>query len=177
MEEKRTNNHRLGLATSARREKFMTLLCSSLYICSLSRTCIWAKFPQSHQECWLFLYCWPTRLLRPHILVVACPSCWLPCSVEFSVLLPSLDCRLPLTSVDCLVLSLARSLPWSLLLNLGPSFPRPLPGLREISRASPLCVFRAKTEKGIFWLAFTHTHTTNAQYRVTSLENGKIRTS
>ena len=45
---RRTNNHRLGLAPSARRE---TLLCSFLCICGLSRACIRAKFPHSHQEC------------------------------------------------------------------------------------------------------------------------------
>ena len=63
---------------------------------------------------------------------------WLPCSVNFSVLPPSLD--------------------WLLLLILGPSFRRPLQVSWEISRASPLCGFRTKTDKGIFWLALTHIH-------------------
>ena len=45
---------------------------------------------------------------------------------------------------------------------LGPSFPRPLPVSWEISCASLLCRFCAKADKGIFWLALTHTHTANA---------------
>ena len=44
---------------------------------------------------------------------------------------------------------------------------RPHPVLREISRTSPFSGFRAKTDKGIFRLVFTHTHTMNAQHRVT----------
>ena len=82
--------------------------------------------------------------------------------------LSSLDFRRPPTSVDCLVLptalfcplllSLVSSLLSSLLFSLWPSFPRPLPTSWEISSSSPLSGFRTKTDKGIFWLALTHTH-------------------
>ena len=34
----------------------------------LSRTCIRAKLPQSHQECWIILSRWPTWHLSPHVL-------------------------------------------------------------------------------------------------------------
>ena len=63
---RKENNHRLGLAQSTQREKFVTLLCSSLCICRLLWACIRAKFPQSHQECWLIFSHWPTRRLGPH---------------------------------------------------------------------------------------------------------------
>ena len=93
------NKHRLGLAPSARRKKFMTLLHSFLCICELSWVCIWAKLPQSHQERWPILSRWPTQPLGLQVLAVGFPwlllttlSCWLPCSVW----LPS--------SVDCLLL-------------------------------------------------------------------------
>ena len=46
-----------------------------------------------------------------------------------------------------------------LLTALGPCFPRLLLVSLEISRASPLWGFRAKTYKGILWLALIHTHT------------------
>ena len=43
-----TNKHGLWSAPSAREEKFVTLLGSSLCICGLSRAYICAKLPQSH---------------------------------------------------------------------------------------------------------------------------------
>ena len=43
---RRTNNHRLGLAPSARREKSVTLLCI-LCFCGLTRACTRAKLPQA----------------------------------------------------------------------------------------------------------------------------------
>ena len=136
---RRTNNHR-------RREKFVTLLCSFLCISGLSRACSQAKFPQSHQERWLI----PLTLANP-----ASGSTG-PCS------------RLPPTSVDC-------SLLWYDLLSAFfcslwnlPSLV-PLPVSWEISRASPLCEFHTKTDKGILWLALTPTPTeTNATHRVTA---------
>ena len=74
-----------------------------------------------------------------------------------------LDRQLLSTSVDCPVLSqLVCYVQFSWLTPslffLGPSFPRPLPISWKISPISPLCGFRAKREKGIFWLALTHTH-------------------
>ena len=76
------------------------------------------------------------------------------CSL-FSTLLSSPDCLLLLSFVNYLSLS-----------SLGPSFPRPLPVSREISRSGPLCGFRAKADKGILRLTPTHTNTTNAQLSV-----------
>ena len=51
------------------------------------------------------------------------------------------------------------------------SFPRLLPVSKEISHASPLSGFRAKTDKGIFWLALNHTniHRTNAHHCATAI--------
>ena len=91
---KRTNKHELGLAPSARREKFVTLLHSFLCICELSRACIRAKFPQSHQERWLILSRWPTWPLGPQVLVVG----------FLRLLLTALSCRLH-SSADYPVLS------------------------------------------------------------------------
>ena len=93
------------------------------------------------------------------------PSSHLVSPAEFPVLPPSLDCRLSPISVDYPVL--CPGLFCQLLLTLWPSFPRPLRVSWEISRACPLCGFSAKTYKGIFWLALTHTYTTNAQHRIT----------
>ena len=46
--EEKKNNHGLGLAPSARREKSVRVLCSSPCVCRPSRACIRPKFPQSH---------------------------------------------------------------------------------------------------------------------------------
>ena len=78
--------------------------------------------------------------LGPHILAVGFPR----------LLLTTLSCRLPCPA-DCPVL-----------FSRGPSFPRPLPVSWEISRTSPLCGFRAKTD----WHLPTPTET-NATHRVT----------
>ena len=85
------------------------------------------------------------------------------------LLLTALSNRL-ISSADCLLLwptliSCAILLT-VLLSSLGPSFPRPLP----VSRTCPLCGLSDKTDKGIVWLAPTHTNTTNAQHRVTEVE-------
>ena len=98
VEEKRTNKHELGLAPSARREKFVTLFQSFLCIYELSQACIRVKFPQSPQERWLILSCCPTQPLVPQDPAVSFPwllltdfFCWLPCSVlgpSFLFLLP-----------------------------------------------------------------------------------------
>ena len=45
---RRTKKYRLGLAPSARKEKFLTLFCGFLCICELSQVCIRAKFPHSY---------------------------------------------------------------------------------------------------------------------------------
>ena len=55
----------------------------------LSRACIQAKLPQGHQECWLILSRWPTRLLSPQVLATTL-FCRLPWSVHFSWLVCSL---------------------------------------------------------------------------------------
>ena len=88
----RTNKHGLGLAQSARKEKFVTLFCCFLCICGLSRACIRAKFPHSQQERWHILAHWPPRPLGPQVfaprlavsflwLLLTALSCWLPSSV------------------------------------------------------------------------------------------------
>ena len=83
-------------------------------------------------------------------------------SSRLSALLSSLDWPSLSTGLFCSFLLTVLSCP----LSLGPSFPRPLPVSWDISRRSHFCGFRAKTDKGILWLALTHTET-NATYRIT----------
>ena len=133
---RRTNNHGLGLALSARRENFVTLWCSFLCICRLLRTCIRAKFPQSHQEYWLNPLRWPTRPLGSLVLAVA--FLWPSASFDF--------CR-QLSPADCLGLFYP-------VLSTALVCPVTLPPLvffrsRGKSRAQALCVgFAPKQTKG-----------------------------
>ena len=95
VEERRTNKHGLGLAPSARREKFVTLLCSL--------QCIWlsrAKFLHSHQECWLILMHWLTWLLSPQVPIprLAVVFLWSSPSPDFCWLLSPVDCILLFTA-------------------------------------------------------------------------------
>ena len=73
---------------------------------------------------------------------------WLTCPIDWSLLLPSADCVLLLTDLSCRLISgtYVSSSFWS----CGRS----------------LCGFRAKTDKGILWLAPTHTEM-DATYSVT----------
>ena len=121
---RKENKHGLVLAPSARREKFVSLLCSSPCICRPLWACIRAKFPQSHQECWLIFSRWPTwpesRGLAPVLFcwlpyslpffgLSACPDfCRLPCSIDWSVL-PPLFCFLLMIPWDLRPLVLFRS--------------------------------------------------------------------
>ena len=98
VEGKKTNKHGLGLAPGQEGE-----VCDTFQaFCELSQTCILAKLPQSHQECWFIFSRWPTRLESIH------PS---------SRLLSPADCLVPSTGLFCLLLcsaALGRLL-WSLL--------------------------------------------------------------
>ena len=130
---KQTNKHELGLAPSARREKFVTLLRSFLCICGLAWACIRVKFPLRHQEYWPILSRWPTQPLSPQVLAVTC-----------SLLLTSVDCSLLSTALFC-------PLPWSVLcpgLIRVLAFCRPLLLSWEITCASPLVGFAPKETKG-----------------------------
>ena len=51
------------------------------------------------------------------------------------------------------------------------AFPRLLPVSEEISWASTLCGFHAKTDKGIVWVGLTHTHRRNVHYCATIFRN------
>ena len=141
---RRTNNHGLGFASSVRREKSVTLLCI-LCFCGIMRACTRAKLPQAASNADL-----PSRVGQPGFCRSTGLSshlydfCWLVSSLPSSQLLTGLFCPLLLTD--------------SFSSALGPSFPRPLPVSWEISRASPLCGFRAKTDKRIFWVALSYTH-------------------
>ena len=95
---RKENKHELGLAPSARREKFVTFLCRTPCVCRLSQECITTKFPQSYLECWLILSRWPTRYLSPQVLAAALLDRQPPpdfgrlfCSASFTWLLLSLD--------------------------------------------------------------------------------------
>ena len=87
----------------------------------LSRACIRVKFPHNHQELWLILSHWLTRLLSPLVSISLSATAFL---------------RLSLTPLFCWLL-------WDL------AFPCLLPVSSEISRTSPLCGFRTKADKGI----------------------------
>ena len=174
VEEKRPNKHRLKLASSARREKFVTLLCSSLCICRLSRG--WwlcgnfALFERNSHKVTRNADS-SSHVGQPGVwihtpsscsILLTALFCWLLSSAFFSILLWSLDCRLPpdtFSSFSWLVLSLQL---WDL-----PSLV--LFRSRRKSRAQTLfCGFRAKTDKGIFWLALTHTHTHTTNVHIVS---------
>ena len=119
--EEKKNKHGLGLAPSAKREKFLTLLCSSLCVCRLSQACIWAKFPQGHKGRLTHL---PTlanlasqstgsssHLSQPS----ASPNfCRLVCSVHFSWLTPSFLSMtfLPLSSSSLMGNLMHKSFVW-----------------------------------------------------------------
>ena len=141
MEERRTNKHGLDLALSFRKEKFWHFSG----IMWLSRACTRTKFPRSYQERWLILSRWLTWLLGSQV-----PT------THFSSRTLS-DRRLSLTIANSHLLTV-----------LGPclySSSSELVG----NLTSPLCGFRAKTDKGILWLALTHTHRTNAHHRATTI--------
>ena len=153
MEEKKKKQSRAWVSSKRKNGE----VCGTFYaFCVLSWACTWPKFSQSHQECWLIFLRWPTCYLSPQVLAVACLDHQLPpTSVDYSLMSTTLFYRLALVS----------SASSSVL--LGPSFPRPLPVSWEVSRTCPLCGFHTKTDKGIFWLALTHTHTANGQHCVT----------
>ena len=165
VKEKRTNNHGLRLAPSARREKFVTLLCSSPCICRLSRACIRAKCHKVTRNADSSSHVDQPRLWIHTSQQSASPDiCWLLFPVYFSVLLSSLF-WFPLCSASFTLLSAS---PTSV--DSGTFLLSSSSGLEEISRAiifSRQLFSRAKTDKGIFWLALTHTRTTNADHRVT----------
>ena len=129
----------MDLAWSVRREKFLHFSG----ILWLSRACTGTKFSPTYQKRWLIISRWSTWLLGPQV-----PS-------------PRLSSHLSLTvAFSWLSLTPICWLLWDL------AFPCLLL-LYEILCTSLLCRFRAKTEKGILWLAFTHTHThrMNAHHR------------
>ena len=140
VEEIKTSKLGLGLASSARREKFVILSLHSVHL--------WAS----------------ASMYLTHPLPLANPASG---STHPSG-------RLPLTSVDCFLLSTALFCPLLCYVSFsvlsGTFLPLSSSGSWEILRAIPLCGFRAKTNKGILWLALTHTHTTNAQHRVTFMK-------
>ena len=126
VEEKRTNKHGLGLAPSARREKFMILSQHSMHLWPIAIVYS-SEIPTKS----------PGMLTHPLTLANQAskstgPSSHLLSLAGCPVLSTSLFCRLP-WSAD------SSGLFWDLV------FPRPLPVLH----ASPLCGFCAKTDKGI----------------------------
>ena len=129
---KRTNNHGLGLAPSTIREKSVTLSKHSVRQ--------WANASVYSGE-----IPWKPPEMLTHLLTLANPA---------SQSTGSSSCSLLPTAMFS---SLVSSVFW-LLLTLVPSFLRPFLVSWEISRASLLCGFHAKTDKGVRWLALTHTH-------------------
>ena len=81
---RRTNNHGLGLAPSAKREKSVTLLCI-LCLCGLTRACTRAKLPQVTSNTDLSSHVGQLCISRSTGLTVASLT-----SVEWSTLCPAL---------------------------------------------------------------------------------------
>ena len=161
MKEKKNKQSRAWVYSKRKKGEVYDILCRSPWICMLSRVCIRAKFPQSHKE------------MLTHLLTLANTSSQSTGSnSNLSRASASLDfCRLP-CSLDWSVKS--TTLDW-LLLNSSGTFLPSSSSLWEISRR--LCGFRAKIDKGIFWLALIHTyryecltscHNTWVRVRVTS---------
>ena len=108
---RRTNKHGFGFAPTARRAKFVTLLCGFLCIW-LSRACIRAKFLHIQQKRWLILSRCLTWLLSPQVptpLTVAFPRLLL---TAFSV-----DCFHLLTALGPCLLSSSSGLVGNLALK------------------------------------------------------------
>ena len=78
---KENKQTRTWVGSKRKTEKFVTLLCSFLCLCGLSRACIRAKFLHSHQEHWLILSRRPIWPLIPQPLAPAFFS-WLSSSVH-----------------------------------------------------------------------------------------------
>ena len=143
MWEKRTNKYEFGLALSVRRDKFLALFwgfCAPVAIASVYPSEIPTQLPGT----------------LTHPLVLADPASW---------------STGPYSSFNS-CLSMTVAFPWlsltpvcSLLWDLA--FPRLLPVSLEISDTISLCGFQTKTDKGILWVALTHTHTTNTHYHAT----------
>ena len=134
---RRTNNHGLGFAPSARREKFMTLLRSFLCICELSRVCIRAKFPQSHQERCLISLHWLIRPLGAQVQAVA-----------FLNTLASLDLCWLLSPADCLLLFCSGTLPSFVFFRL----------VGDLARKAFVWVSRQNKQRNLTGTHPTHTH-------------------
>ena len=126
--EERTSKHGLGLAPSAKSRKFVTLSEEFVLLWAIANVYS-SEIPTKS----------PGMLTHPFTLANPAskstgPSSRLSLTVGFPRLQSTvLSCWLP-CSVDCPVLF------WDL------AFPRLLPVSREISRASPLSGFRAKTD-------------------------------
>ena len=141
MGERRTNKNGLGLTLSVKREKFWHFYS----ILWLSRAFTRTKFPPSYQEHWL-----------PLALADLASGSTSPNS---SLQQPPLsDRRLSLTVTNSYLLT-----------ALGTCLSSSSSGLVGNLTRKSLFKFRAKTNKGIFWLAFTHNHThrTNAHHHAT----------
>ena len=121
----------------------------------------------SHYQCWHLLALVNQASVGQQILAVVFLTSvdFLLCPASIFLLPPSADCVLFWTAISSL---LSSALPWLSLSSLWPSFLPPLPVSREISLSSPLCGFRAKTDKEILWLAPTKMEM-NANYCVTVL--------
>ena len=144
VEEKRTNKHGLGLAPSARREKFVTLSKHSVLL--------WAIASVYSSEI-------PTKSpgTLTHLLTLANPASGSTVPSLLSLLLAALFCRLPWSVLSSVLL-------WDF------AFPRPVPVSWLILHARHLCRFRTKTDKGILWLAYTHTHRNECSTSYLSLD-------
>ena len=131
-------NNGIGLALSVRREKFWHFSG----ILWLSRAFTRTKFPTQL----------PGTLTHPLALADLASGSTIP---NFLLLKPPLsDHRHSLTVTN------------SCLFNaLGPCLSSSSGRVGNLAR-KPF-VFRAKTDKGILWLALTHTHRTNAHHRAT----------
>ena len=153
---KENKKYGLRLAPSARREKFVTLLCSFLCICELSQACIRAKFQHYYSR-------WPNRPLGPQVLAVA--FFWPLASPNFCRLLSHPDCPVLFTAFFCQL----RFSACLLLFCLGPCLPSSSSGLvGDLTRKPFVWVSPQNRQRNP--MTGTHPHhtpTTNAQNRDT----------
>ena len=116
---KRTNEQtRTWVSSKRKRRGFVTLLCSSPYICRLSRACILRETSTKPLEIL-------THLLTVFSALLPSSHCLLQPTVSFSEQLSQADCSVLPSFINCLSLS-----------SLGPSLPQSF----GRSRAQTLCV-------------------------------------
>ena len=154
---KQTNKHGLQSAPSTRKGEVYDTFGG---FCELTRACTREQIltePQTRLTCHHALVN-PASVSQQVLEVVFLIPTFLSSLTWFHLLIASCS---PFSTVLCCSLLLT-----DLLLDLHSLV---LPVLWEISCAGSLCGFGSEADRGILWLAPTHTNTTNVQHSVTLL--------